>query len=149
VPCHSAAVLTTDLNLGDSRGAFRRIGFSAYWFSIASPGGNFMSKSSFSRRALVKTLTLGVAAGALAARQTYGAEPVKLDTKDPAAVALGYVENAAQVDPKKYPAFVKGSNCDNCLQLQGSAGNSYRPCSLFKGKLVSVSGWCSGWTAEM
>jgi hypothetical protein len=107
------------------------------------------SRSPLSRRALVKTLTLGIAAGALAVRQTRGAEPAKLDTKDPAAVALGYVENAAQVDPKKYPAYVKGSNCDNCLKLQGNAGNNFRPCSIFPGKLVSVSGWCSGWTAEM
>jgi hypothetical protein len=108
-----------------------------------------MIERSFSRRTLVKTLTLGVAAGALAVRQTRGAEPEKLDTKDPAATALGYVENAAQVDTKKYPAYVKGSTCDNCLQLQGKAGNNYRPCSLFPGKLVAVNGWCSGWAAEM
>jgi hypothetical protein len=53
------------------------------------------------------------------------------------------------VDTKQYPNYVKGSNCENCLQLQGIAGNNYRPCSLFPDKLVSVSGWCSGWTAEM
>jgi hypothetical protein len=98
---------------------------------------------------LVKTLTLAAAVGTLTARQMRAAEPEKLDTKDPAAVALGYIENAAQVDLKKYPAYVKGSNCDNCLQLQGKPGSNYRPCSLFPGKLVAVSGWCSGWTAEM
>jgi hypothetical protein len=108
-----------------------------------------MSKRSFSRRTLVKTLTLAAAVGTLAARQTRAAEPEKLDTKDPAAVALGYIENAGQVDLKKYPAYVKGSNCDNCLQLQGKPGSNYRPCGLFPGKLVAVSGWCSGWTAEM
>jgi hypothetical protein len=102
-----------------------------------------------SRRALVKTLSLTLAAASLGSRQALGAEPQKLDVKDPAAVALGYVENAAQVDMKKYPAFVKGSNCDNCLQLQGKAGSDYRPCALFPGKLVAVSGWCSGWTPEM
>jgi hypothetical protein len=107
-----------------------------------------MMKRSYSRRRLVKTLAMGAAA-ALAARQTPGAEPKKLDVKDPAAVSLGYVENAAEVDLKKYPTYVKGSNCENCLQLQGSPGNPYRPCSIFPGKLVSVSGWCSGWTAEM
>jgi len=95
---------------------------------------------------------LGLAAGfsaALTWRPTRSAEPVRLDVKDPAAIALGYVENVAQVDIKKYPTFVQGSNCENCLQLQGSAGNNYRPCSLFPGKLVSVSGWCKGWTPEM
>ena len=73
----------------------------------------------------------------------------KLDVNDPAAVALGYVEDASRVDLKKYPGFVKGSSCENCLQLQGTPGNSYRPCSLFQGKLVAVGGWCSGWAAEM
>ena len=102
-----------------------------------------------SRRTWVKTLSLAVVGASFGRRQAQGAEPQKLDLKDPAAVALGYVENAAQVDPQKYPAFIKGSNCENCLQLQGKAGSDYRPCSLFPGKLVATSGWCSGWTAEM
>ena len=101
------------------------------------------------RRALVKTLSLTLAAASVMSRQARGAEPQKLDVKDPAAVALGYVESAAEVDVKKYPAFVKGSNCENCLQLQGKAGSDYRPCGLFPGKLVAVSGWCSGWAPEM
>jgi hypothetical protein len=95
---------------------------------------------------------LGWAAGVSAAcawRPSSSAEPNQLDVKDPAAIALGYVENASQVDVKKFPQFVPGSNCENCLQLQGSAGKNYRPCSLFPGKLVSVSGWCKTWTPEM
>jgi hypothetical protein len=101
------------------------------------------------RRAVVKNLSVAVGlSAALPWRHARCAEP-KLDVKDPAAIALGYVENAAQVDVKKYPDFVKGSNCENCLQLQGSAGSSYRPCSLFPGKLVAVGGWCKGWTPEM
>jgi hypothetical protein len=102
------------------------------------------------RRAAVKKL--GMAAGLAAALpwcRARSAEPGRLDIKDPAAVALGYVESASQVDIKKYPIVVPGSNCENCLQLQGTAGNNYRPCSLFPGKLVSVSGWCKGWTPEM
>jgi hypothetical protein len=102
------------------------------------------------RRQLVKNLSAvaGMSA-ALGWRQVRGAEPAHLDVKDPAAVALGYVEDAAQVDVKKYPAYVKGSTCENCLLLQGSAGQRYRPCELFPGKLVSVSGWCKGWAPEM
>ena len=123
-----------------------------------------MMNRSVSRRALIETLSLAMAAAsigrqparaaealaaeALAAEALKG-EPQKLDVKDPAALALGYVESAAQVDVKKYPAFVKGSNCENCLQLQGKSGSDYRPCALFPGKLVAVSGWCSGWTPEM
>src|ERR1700722_1416437 len=113
-----------------------------------------MLNRSVSRRALIETLSLAVAAASLGRQPARGAEalkgePQKLGVKDPAAVALGYVESAAQVDVKKYPAFVKGSNCENCLQLQGKAGSDYRPCALFPGKLVAVSGWCSSWTPEM
>jgi High potential iron-sulfur protein len=109
-----------------------------------------MSKQGISRRTLVRTLALGTAAAAvLPQRSLRGAEPAKLDVSDPAAVALGYVENASQVDRTKYPRYVPGSNCDNCLQLQGKPGNNYRPCNLFSGKLVAVGGWCSGWTAEV
>ncbi len=109
-----------------------------------------MPKRSLSRRAALKTLALGAAGVAvLADRRSAGAEPIKLDVNDPAALALGYVENSAAVDVKKYPAYVPGSKCGNCLQLQGTPGNDYRPCGLFPGKLVSVRGWCTGWTAEI
>jgi hypothetical protein len=93
-------------------------------------------------------LTVGLSA-VLPWREAGAAEPAHLDVHDPAAIAQGYVENAAQVDPKKYPDYAQGSTCENCLQLQGSPGYVYRPCSLFPGKLVSVSGWCKGWTPEM
>jgi hypothetical protein len=102
------------------------------------------------RRVVLERLSW--AAGASAAwvwRASRGAEPNRLDVKDPAAVAQGYVENVSQVDAKKFPQFVAGSTCENCLLLQGSAGSHYRPCSLFPGKLVSISGWCKGWTPEI
>jgi hypothetical protein len=104
-----------------------------------------------SRRAVVKTLALGAASvTGLATHRLRGAEPPhKVDIHEPTAVALGYVEHASQVDRKKYPQFVPGSSCENCMQLQGKPGSAYRPCSLFAGGLVSVSGWCTGWAAEM
>ena len=101
-----------------------------------------------SRRGFIGQLAALAAAPILISR-TRGAEPAHLDVNDPAARALGYVENADRVDAKKYPTYVKGSNCENCLQLAGKPGDNYRPCGLFPGKLVSVSGWCSGWAAEM
>ena len=102
------------------------------------------------RRVVVKNLAIAAgAAAALPSRQAWSAEPQRLDVKDPAATAQGYVVNVSQVDPQKYPQYARGQSCENCLQLQGTAGNTYRPCGLFPGKLVSVSGWCKGWTAEM
>jgi hypothetical protein len=104
---------------------------------------------SISRRSLLKNLSLAAGAAALTPGGAGAADAPRLDVKDPAAIALGYVENTAQVDLKKYPDYAPGSNCENCLQLQGTAGNNYRPCTLFPGKLVSVSGWCKSWTPEM
>lgn len=108
-----------------------------------------VNDAAVTRRALVKNLALAAACAALPFRASRAAEPQRLDIKDPAAVALGYVDNAEQVDAKKYPAYVKGSTCENCLLLQGSDGAGYRPCNLFPGKVVSAAGWCSGWTAEI
>lgn len=103
-----------------------------------------------SRRTVVKILALGAASSlALNARGVHGALPRRLEPSDPKARELGYVEDAAAVDIKKYPAFVPGSNCGNCLQLQGAPGTDFRPCALFSGKLVAVGGWCSGWAAEI
>jgi hypothetical protein len=102
------------------------------------------------RRSLVKNLGIAAAVTALLpSRQSQAAEPAHLDVKDPAAIAVGYVENASQVDLKKYPAYIKGSTCENCLLLQGTTSSHYRPCNLFPGKVVAASGWCSGWTAEI
>jgi hypothetical protein len=102
------------------------------------------------RRALLKGLAAAAAAASgLTSRRSEGADLPHLDVKDPAAAKLGYVENADQVDAKKYPAYVKGSLCENCLLLQGAAGAAYRPCQLFPGKSVAVHGWCSGWSAEI
>jgi hypothetical protein len=102
------------------------------------------------RRTLVGSLTLAAGAAlGLPARSARGAELPRLDVKDPAAVAQGYTENASQVDIKKYPKYAKGSTCENCLLLEGSEGGRYRPCSLFPGKVVAVSGWCTGWSAEI
>lgn len=103
-----------------------------------------------SRRMLVKDLLMGSAIAMVAAPHRSLAQGAPhVDVKDPAAVAVGYVENVNQIDLKKYPGYVKGSECENCLLLQGTAGENYRPCSLFAGKLVSVSGWCSKWSSEI
>jgi hypothetical protein len=118
------------------------------------------SPSLVSRRQAVRALAAAAAGLAVLANdrasgaetrtaQAPGAPTPHLDVKDPAAIALGYVEDAAKVDAKKNPSYTPGSSCENCLQLQGAAGAAYRPCTLFPGKLVATTGWCSAWTAEM
>jgi hypothetical protein len=109
-----------------------------------------IARAAITRRALLRNFAIAAGGAALLPRRTSSAaEPPRLDVNDPKAVAVGYVENAEKVDAKKYPSYVKDSTCENCLLLQGASGANYRPCNLFPGKVVSVHGWCSGWTAEI
>ena len=109
-----------------------------------------MRPQALTRRRLLKNMALAAGSAAvLPAMAAQAAELPHLDVKDPAALKLGYVEKAASVDAKKFPSFEKGSSCENCSQLQGTAGAAYRPCTLFPGKLVATAGWCSGWAPEI
>ena len=76
------------------------------------------------RRTLLKGLALGAAGVAVGVRGVRGAEAAKLDVHDPQAVALGYVENAGRVDPKKFPALCCGLQL---RQLPAAAGQTRQP----------------------
>ena len=124
--------------------------------------------NSLSRRSLLKNIALAagtaVAANAAGAATTApaaapakpaakpaaapAAGPVKLDPKDAAAVALGYHEDSKAVDAKKFPMHKANQFCNNCLQIQGKAGEAYRPCNLFPKKLVAEKGWCKVWVKK-
>ena len=113
-----------------------------------------------SRRRMLKTLALGAGAVvSLKAAELHAASPAKapvagpakapvatgpakLDPKDPTALALGYVADAKQVNAKSNSMYKPGQQCSNCIQLQGKAGDAFRPCNLFPNKLVAAGGWC-------
>lgn len=106
-----------------------------------------------SRRSALKTLAgaAGALTGVAALRPATAAVPANTDAVgyrphltlgDPTAVALSYTDDAAKVDAAKFPTYKAGSKCDNCLQLTGTPGNTWRPCNLFPGKLVNANGWC-------
>ncbi len=83
------------------------------------------------------------ALAAIPVRVLAQAAPAKLDVKDPTAVALGYVENAAKITAAKEPTFKAGSHCGSCAlygKAQEKAG--YAPCGAVGGKLVAKAGWC-------
>jgi len=86
--------------------------------------------------------------GAIPANSPVAATGPLVDEKDPAAVGLGYVANASNVDKAKYPQFVAGSNCANCALYQGVAGSTQGGCPLFAGKQVMAKGWCSAWAKK-
>lgn len=70
----------------------------------------------------------------------------RLSLDDSQAQALGYKHDAANVDPQKYPQRVEGNVCRNCALYQAGPDTEWGPCTLFPGKQVKATGWCSGYT---
>src|SRR5258706_266168 len=68
---------------------------------------------------------------------------------DPLAIALSYHENARKVDALKFPTYKPDQKCGSCMQLTGKAGDPWRPCNLFPGKLVNAEGWCKVWLKKV
>ncbi|MCC5870087.1 MAG: high-potential iron-sulfur protein [Gammaproteobacteria bacterium] len=102
------------------------------------------------RRDFLKAAAIGAAvipAGSAALRSAPAAadELPRLSLDDPAAVALGYVHDVADVDTSRFPRYEEGQLCSNCNLISGDADASWRPCSIFPGKLVANDGWCSAW----
>jgi hypothetical protein len=74
-----------------------------------------------------------------------GALPL-LNPAEPAAKALGYVEDTKKVDAKANPTWKAEQKCNNCLQWADK--NRKAPtakCNLFPGKMVKAEGWCKVW----
>ncbi|MCD8516176.1 MAG: high-potential iron-sulfur protein [Burkholderiaceae bacterium] len=74
------------------------------------------------------------------------AQPM-LGEGEPQAVALGYKENAADVDKAKFAKYQDGQRCDNC-QLYTAKDDKAGACSVFPGKLVTAAGWCNLWVKK-
>jgi len=102
-----------------------------------------------SRRDALKNIALVAGALAVPASRIAGAADLPhVAATDPTAVALAYHEDAKSVDVKKFPTYKPDQKCATCLQLQGKAGDPWRPCNLFPGKLVSENGWCKVWVKK-
>ncbi|MDH3533663.1 MAG: high-potential iron-sulfur protein [Gammaproteobacteria bacterium] len=85
-----------------------------------------------------------------AAEEMAGAEtPVQeggmpeVSEEDPTAKSLGYRHDAANIDSSQYPRYQAGQVCGNCALFLGNDGEEWAGCSIFPGKLVNTSGWCS------
>ncbi len=106
-------------------------------------------RSTFSRRTVLQAGAGSVVAIPLMAIGSRSARAQTLDLPeltpdDPAAKALAYYEDAADVDVSVHANFVAGSNCANC-QLFTGGDAELGPCSIFPGKLVKAKGWCRTW----
>jgi len=76
------------------------------------------------------------------AKPAAGALPL-LNPSEPAAKALGYVEDTKKVDQKANPNHKPEQHCGNCLQWADKDRKvATAKCNLFPGKLVKNPGWC-------
>jgi hypothetical protein len=106
------------------------------------PMTSSMNRRTFLLTAIAAAATLGQAGVSAAA------ELPKLPESDPTAKALGYVENAAKLDPAKEAAYQKGRTCAGCaLYQKAQAQGGFAPCAAFPGKRVNATGWCRAFAA--
>ena len=103
-------------------------------------------ENSTSRRQFLKvaagTATAAVVVGLLPRTARAGGLP-HLSPGNPAAQALGYVDNTALVDNAKFPNHTKAQKCANCAFCGAKPGAPWGPCQLFPGFQVNTDGWCS------
>ena len=98
-----------------------------------------MQRRIFLRVAAASGAVLASSASAQATAQPMVGE------KEPQALALGYVEDAARVDTKKFPKYASGQICANCSLYQGKPTDPTAGCAIFGTKRVAAKGWCSAW----
>lgn len=67
----------------------------------------------------------------------------KLSEDDPQAKSLAYVHEATSVDSSKHPRYKAGQVCANCALFQAKGNDEWAGCSIFPGRAVKASGWCS------
>ncbi len=90
----------------------------------------------------------GAGTGATAGTGTPASNAPKLEESDPAAVALSYKHDTTKVDKTKYPNHQASQVCSGCQFYQGTAKNSWAPCTLFGGKQVAANGWCNAYVKK-
>jgi len=90
----------------------------------------------------------GAGIGLLALNSTAAAAGPKLEESDPVATGLGYREDSAKVDAKKFPKHAPTQTCAGCQLFQGGPKDALGGCPLFAGKQVAAGGWCSAWNKK-
>ncbi len=100
------------------------------------------------RRTFLKLVPATLGACALAPRLLADAPPAAVEESDPAAAAIGYKKDAANVDAAKYPQFKPGSTCAGCALYAGKPGEAAGPCMALANRPVSAKGWCMVWAKK-
>ena len=76
------------------------------------------------------------------------AQASHVEENSPAAMALGYKQDATKVDSKKYLTYAAGRNCGSCTLFQDKAGDTWAACGALGGKQVNAKGWCIAWAKK-
>lgn len=102
-------------------------------------------ENNFSRRRFIALHAL-VAGGALIASKPASAQAgAHVDESDEQALALGYRQDTAKVDAKKYPKHEASQRCANCTFWQGKPTDAWAGCAMFGRKHIANGGWCQVW----
>jgi hypothetical protein len=91
-------------------------------------------------------LGAGIGSSVILCNTAFADTAARLSEADPAAKAVGYVEDASKVDKAKFPAYAAGQTCASCSLFQGKATDAYGGCTLFGTKQVAGRGWCSSYS---
>ena len=100
-----------------------------------------------SRRQFIQIVPVASVA-LLAGRAAVAADVPMVDEKDPLAVSLGYVADAAKADKAKFKTYAAGQGCSSCALFQGKPADAAGMCPLYAGKQVSSKGWCSAFAKK-
>jgi hypothetical protein len=108
---------------------------------------------STSRRHFLKfasgAVALPTAGSLLLTASTNAAGAGQLDEADPAAAALGYKKDTAQVDAARYPQHQPSQICAKCRYFQAKSTAEWGPCTIFAGKgAVHSNGWCAAYATR-
>jgi len=101
-----------------------------------------------SQRRILLTVLPAAAGGAVLASGAALAQPARVAETDANAMALGYKHEASAVDTKKYPQYVKGTMCSNCMLYAGKPADAWAPCGALGNKQVKGSGWCAAYAKK-
>ncbi len=101
--------------------------------------------SNLSRRRFIQLAATAAAASSLLTTAARAADLPRLDPTDPAAQALGYELDTRTVSSSAYPSHGPMQECGTCNFYKGSAGAEWGLSLIFRGKDVSLQGWCSAY----
>jgi hypothetical protein len=97
------------------------------------------------RRIFLISTSTAAGAAVLGCPAAFAQAGAHVDEADEQAVALGYKQDSAKVDAKKYPKHDPKQHCANCSFWQGKPSDDWAGCAMFGRKHIAKTGWCTAW----